>query len=260
MPVDAKTRGLQMLETLYPDPTVRAARAEELGDAGITTLGSHGLRQDDYSRHMNELAGQRAAVEAREKEATELYDSNKAWFDQKEKDLQELDRLRKQVGSGGGNGNNPPANPDPNAPKVVTAEDLAATERGAVAFFTELQALTLQHFQQFGEVLDTQQLLQDKRVQQIGLRGVYGDLHKDKITARAEAAKKAEEDKIRADERQKVLAEGARSHHPYPVRGNEPSTLDALETPGTNRPAVRTVDEMAAEYARLSAARTGAPA
>ncbi len=40
MAVDAKTRGLQVLETLYPDPTVRQARAEELGEAGIATLGT----------------------------------------------------------------------------------------------------------------------------------------------------------------------------------------------------------------------------
>lgn len=261
MAVDAKTRGLQVLETLYPDPTVRQARAEELGETGIATLGSHVLRQDDYSRSMNELTGQRTALTTKEQEAQALYESNKAWFDQKQAELEELARLRQQVAAGGGNGN---GTPQPTEPKVVTVEDLAKTladtERGAVAFINDLTDLKFQHFQQFGEVLDTTKLLTDKRVQQLGLIGVYREVYKSQLDAKAEQARQAAEQKIRDDERQKVLAESARSQHPYPIRGNEPGTLDALESARTgNPPVAKTVDEMAAEYARLGAARTGAP-
>lgn len=263
MPVDAKTRALQVLETLYPDPTVRAARQEELGETGLMTLGNNVLRQDEFSRSMNEVAGQRTALTTAEQAAKDLYEQNKAWFEQKQADLQELDRLRAQVAGGGGGNPNPNPNPNPD-PKVVTAESLAqtlaATEQGAVAFMDELTDLKLQHFQQFGEVLDTKRLLTDKRVQQLGLRGVYSEVHKAQLAERDEKIRKDAEEKIRADERQKVLQAQASTHHPYPTRGNEPSTLDRFEQPAGQAPAVRTVDEMAAEYARLSAARTGAPA
>lgn len=261
MAVDAKTRALQVLETLYPDPTVRAARQEELGETGLMTLGNNVLRQDDYSRHLNEVAGQRTAAETAAAQAQALYEQNKAWWDQKQEDLKELDRLRATVA-----GRQPdPANPDPKPdPKVVTieslAQTLAATEQGAVAFMDELTDLKLQHFQQFGEVLDTKRLLTDKRVQQLGLRGVYTEVHKDQLAARdAKIAKDAEE-KIRLDERTKVLQAQASTQHPYPVRGNEPSTLDRFERTGDQAPKVATVDDMAAEYARLSASRTGVPA
>lgn len=255
MAVDAKTRGLQVLETLYPDPTVRAARQEELGETGLVTLGSNVLRQDDYSRNMNELGTQRTAAETAKAEAEALYASNKAWFDQKQEELADYARLK----AGGGN---PNPNPDPaktGDPKVVTVESLAATiaatEQGAVAFFTELNTLSLQHFQQFGEVLDTQKLLTDKRVQQIGIRGVYADQHKAQLDQRADKLRLEAEEKIRADERQKIAVSQASQHHPYPVRGNEPSTLDRFERAADQAPKVATVDDMANEYARLSAAR-----
>lgn len=257
MAVDAKTRATQVLETLYPDPAVRQARSEELGEAGLLALGNNVLRQDEFSRSMNELGSQRTALTTKEAEATALYESNKAWYEQKQAELQELEQLRAQVaGNGGGN---PNPNPKPAEPKYLTAEDLAATERGAVAFIAEANALTLQHFQQFGEILDIQTLLADKRVQQVGLRGIYAEKHKAQLDARAEKLKQEAEDKIRLDERTKVLASQASQHHPYPVSGNEPSTLDAFERPTDQRPAMKTVDDMAAEYARLGAARTGAP-
>lgn len=258
MAVDAKTRGLQVLETLYPDPTVRQARAEELGEAGIATLGNHVLRQDDYSRQANELTAQRTAAQTAEQEAKALYEQNKAWWDQKQRDLQELDQLRQKVARGTAD----PADPaDPANPKLVTVEDLAKTladtERGAVAFFNDLNRLSLEHFQRFGEVLNTDALLQDKRVQQLGLRGVYAEQHKTQLEERAAAERKAAEDKIRADERTKVLAESASRFIPQTGRG-EPSTLDALEaTRSGQAPQVRSIDEMAAEYARLGAARAG---
>lgn len=251
MAVDAKTRGLQVLETLYPDPTVRAARQEELGETGLVTLGSNVLRQDDYSRNMNELGTQRTAAETAAAEAKALYDSNKAWFDEKQAELAELVALRAKVAG------NP--NPDPNAPKAepkyVTPEALADLERGAVAFMDELSDLKLQHFQQFGELLDARKLLQHPKVQQLGIRGVYAEVHKPQLDARAAKQAQEAEDKIRLDERTKVLAQSASQHHPYPIRGNEPSTLDRFERAPDQAPKVATVDDMANEYARLSAAR-----
>lgn len=256
MAVDAKTRGLQVLAELYPDSTVRAARETELGDAGLTALGNGVLRREDHSREMNELGSAKTAAAAAEAAAQALYESNKTWWDQKQTEIQELDRLR----AAGKTGVVDPTLATKPEPKYITAEQLAETERGAVAFFNDLNTLSMRHFQQFGEVLDTQALLSDKRVQQIGILGVYNDKHKPQLDARAAKIAQDAEDKIRLDERTKVLAATASQHHPYPVRGNEPSTLDRFERPSDQAPVAKTVDDMANEYARLSAVRTGSPA
>lgn len=261
MAVDAKAQGLQVLATLYPDQAVRDARVAELGDAGLTALGNSVLMRGDYSREMNELQTQRTALTTAEQAAKDLYESNKDWHAQKLADLQELDRLRAQIaGNPNPNPNPNPANPDP-AAKFVTPEQLADTERGAVQFFTELNALSLQHFQQFGEILDTQKLITDKRVQQVGLRGVYAEVYKPQLDARVLKQRQDAEAAVRLDERNRVLAERGASHFPQLVRSAEPSTLDAFERKATDQaPAVKTIDDMAAEYTRLQSTRTGTSA
>lgn len=258
--MDAITKGKQMLELLYPDATVREAQAQVIGEAGIKALGEHGLRQDDYSRQSNELATLRTAAQKADADAKALYEQNRTWFEQRKADLAELDTLRQQVA-----GRRPAADDDDPSPAtgLTKAEFEAAmqtTEQGAVAFMTDLTALAMEHFQRFNEVLDTRALLQDRRVQQLGLRGVYNDVHKARLDALAAKAAADAEQKIRNDERTKVLTEQASQRHTYPVRGNEPSTLDALEAARTGQtPKVAGVDDMVAEYARLSAARTGLP-
>lgn len=264
MAVDAKTRGAQVLAELYPDPTVRAAREAELGDAGLTALGNGVLRREDHSREMNELQTLRTAAETAKAEYEQLHGANKQWFEEQQANLQELERLRKQVAGNGGGNPNPNPNPSPAEPKVVTADALAATlaeqERGAVGFISATTKLALQHMQMFNEVLDIDALLADKRVQQIGILGVYREQHKAQLDARDAEIKKKAEDAIRLDERTKVLQQQNSNHVPYPVRGNEPSTLDALEQPPASRPAAATVDQMAEQYLRLQAGRIGAPA
>jgi len=94
-------------------------------------------------------------------------------------------------------------------------------------------------------------------VQQIGIVGVYREVHKPQLDARAAKLAADAEEKIRADERQKMAVSQASQHHPYPVRGNEPSTLDRFERTSDQAPKVATVDDMANEYARLSAVRSG---
>lgn len=256
MPKDARTRGIEALAELYPDPTVRAARTEELGDAGLLALGNQVLRQDDYSRQMND-------VNRVKTEAEQLYTANQAWWEQRQADLEELDRLRAQVkpgGNGTGTGN-PDPKPDPAKPAATTSitkeevdKIIADTERGAVAFFSDLNQLSLQHFQQFGEILDTNAILTDRRVQQIGIRGVYQDKFAPQLKAKADATEAARVEAIRQEERAKIRAEFSAQQHPYPIRGNDPSTLDGIQ-PNTSVTA-KSVDEMAVEYSRLAAARS----
>jgi autotransporter translocation and assembly factor TamB len=111
----------------------------------------------------------------------------------------------------------------------------------------------MEHYAQFGKVLDANLLLKDKRVQQLGIRGVYQDVFKEDLAAKAKAAEDAKIEVIRKEERDKIRAEMANAQAPYPVTGNEPSTLDALEAAraGTQVPVGKTVEQMAGEYVRL---------
>lgn len=258
---DAKTAGSQFLaDILAKLPAELQGKAKEAFEhadaaAALEAIGQGTLRQADYSRQANELKTKETELEAWHSELN-------TWYAGKKEALSEYEKLK----------TNPQPTPDPADPtrrpaapavdtsKLISREDfdrtLADTERGAVAFFSELNALSLAHYQQFGEVLDTNTLLQDKRITQIGLKGVYQDVHKTQLDAKAEEARKKAEDAIRADERAKVTATLASTQHPYPVRGNEPSALDAIEASRAGTPVVpKSVDDMAAEYARLGASR-----
>lgn len=262
--LDPKTAGSQFLaDVLAKLPAEQQAQAKALfEDAGaaaaLEVIGQGVLRQSDYSRQANEL-------KTKETELETWHQSLTGWYEGKQAELAELPTLREKVKGLGTPDPTDPTHRQPAAPvvdpaKYVSKEDfdktLADTERGAVGFFSQLNALSLKHYQQFGEILDTDQLLQDKRIVQLGLQGVYAEVHKEQLDQKAaEAAKKAE-DAIRADERAKTLAAAAATQHPYPVRGNEPSTLDVLEAARSgSAPVHKSVDDMAAEYARLGAGR-----
>lgn len=230
--------------------------------AAIKLLGESALRQADYSRNS-------AAAQEAQRKATALYDSNTEWFQSKQAELQELDTLRAKLAElDGADPVRKPAAGDPPTPhkpgsnpdlisRTELQSILADTERGAVGFIAESNLLALQHYKEFGEILNITDLLTDKRVQQIGLSGVYRDRFKEQLSAKASAAAAARDDKIRQEEREKVQREMASSTSPYPIRGNEPSTLDALEAIQAGKaPVVKSVSDLAAEYARLSAQRT----
>lgn len=220
-------------------------------EAGLEEIEKAQLRQEDYSRLSNETAAEKKKFE-------DLYGSNVTWFESKKAELAELDDLRKKVTGGTGD----PAKPVVATPTAVTKEEfeatLAATERGALGFIAESNALTLKHYQQFGEILDIRELLADKRIQQIGIQGVYADRFKDQIKAKVDAAQATRDEALRKEGEERVRATQRGQHQAYPVRGNEPSTLDALDAVGGKAPAVKSVDEMAGEYERLGTTRSGA--
>lgn len=260
---DAKTVGSTFLaEVIGKLPAALQAQAKTIFDAAeaapaIEHVGNGALRQSDYSRTLTDAQAKVTEVET-------WKGSLDTWFESKKTDLEELAARRAGTFRATGDPVDP-AKPAPVVPPVdtsafVSRKDFESvmdqTERGAVAFFSELNRLGLQHYQQFNEVLDTEALMKDPRLSKgVSLREVYQDLHKEQIAAKAKAASDAAEAQIRKDEREKVQREMAGSQHPYPVRGNEPSTLDALEVPADKRPAVASVDDMAAELARLGGAR-----
>ncbi len=248
-------------------PESQRAQAEAVfaaaeAESALEVLGTGALAQPEINRRFDDLKKKETELDGWHAQLTE-------WFEQKKTDLTELDALRGSRADASASANGRSASGQAtnghqsglDASKFISREDfektLGDTERGALTFFNELNRLSFRHFQTFGEVLDTTPLLQDRRLRDLGLDGVYKDLHKDQLAQKAEAARLAEIEKIRGEERTKLQAELAATHHPYPVRGNEPSTLDGIEAAQAGKqPQAKTIDDMVAEYTRLSAART----
>jgi hypothetical protein len=261
MAKDAKTVGSTFLaEVLAKLPEAERAKAQEVfagaaAEAALVALGEGALRQSDYSRASNEIRQKEAEVDTYKGQLD-------TWFAEKKPILEEVEVLRAKVAG------QPPVVPPvvpPAAPafdpsKFVSPEALTktleATERGALQFIIESNKLAQQHFKDFGEPLDLAPLVQHKQVQQLGLDGVYRLVHAEQIATRATAAADAAREAIRKEEREKLQAEMARAQTPYPVRGNEPSTLDAIEAARAGTaPTIRTIDDMANEYIRLGGTR-----
>lgn len=235
-------------------------------DGVVDFIGDGTLRQSDYSTRMNEL---QTATQANDQFRASL----DAWYAERQAALAEADRIK----AAGGVVVPPVGTPAPAAPaapvklpdNVVTTDHFERTldqvERGAVSFFSQLNVISIRHLQQFGEVLDTDTLLKDPRLAKgAKLEDVYKDVHKDKLQAKADEARLAGENAIRADERAKVQAELAQRVNPsYVGPSAEPSSLDLLEAArrggGTTTPPVpASVEQMAAEFTRLQQQRLGA--
>jgi len=227
-------------------------------EARLIELEEGGLRQADYSKLSAEAQKAKQQFDA-------LYAQNMDWFETRKADLAELDTLRQKVAAGDPNPH--PPNPTPTTipadaiTKKQLEDHLATMERGAVGFIAESNVLALKHYKDFGEVLNITELLADPRVQQIGLQGVYQAKFAEQIKTKADAAQAARDEALRKEGADKARAELAASRHPYPVVGNEPSSLDALEAAQAGqKPTVKSLDDIAAEYSRLSTSRMGASA
>lgn len=225
-------------------------------ETAIEGLEANGLRQSEFSKLSDEAAAAKKAFDAKLAE-------NIAWYNDRKAALGEVDTLRaenaelKAKGNGTGEGEHDKPFKLPEG--LVYKKDVEELERGAVGFIAEANVLALKHYKDFNEILNITDLMKDPRVQQIGIQGVYADKFKDQIAAKAKAAKDASDEALRKEGYEKARAEQANQHHPYPVVGNEPSVLDGIEAARAGKQvAARSVDEMAAEFARLNAVRAGA--
>ena len=221
-------------------------------EAAIEEMEKGTLRQSDYSKLANEADAAKAKFNA-------LYASNTEWFAEKEAALAEVDTLRAKMIEAEKRGTTPADLPADLIRKTDLDKILSETERGAVGFIAEANGLTMKHFKEFNEILDINALLADKRVQQIGLKGVYQDQFKEQIAAKAKAAADAQAEAFRKEGYDRARTELVNSKSPYPVMGNEPSALDAIEaTRSGAAPVLKTVDDYASEYARLTGVRATA--
>lgn len=230
-----------------------AFTAPEAADA-LTLLGDSALARTDYSRSMDEI---------KVKEDTLAADYNKlnTWFAEKKTDLDAYDKIKK--------GGTPPPT-DPNAPpaldptKFITVEsfgkEMNLQQRQAADYLALQNVLTLKHYDDFKEILDTRDLLADanlgKQKKDGGVYGLIDAYHtkfSDRLTKRDQDAEttrinKLVEDRL-VEERRKSPAQA------FPIKG-APSPLDLLE-PGapTIDPTAHTAAAAADEYARLQSAR-----
>lgn len=237
---------------------VKTFADSEQGKALIEYLGEHGLRQDEFSRKLDEnRAQQQAAKVAQEAADAEMARLNE-WYATRQAALAEYDRLKAEYDrlAQASTGQPPPKVPpalDPS--KFVTIDQLKEVEQEALAVMTLVPFLSAKHYAEFGEVLDPKALLAHPKVREVGIGGVYEEVYKDRYAQKAQQAATVKEEQIRADERAKVLKESAQ--FPYPVRPTSGigSPLDALEAKQENS---SLVEAAAAEYERLQSLRTTA--
>lgn len=254
---------LQSVLSKISDPGLKQQAEQVFANAAIQTeIGGGVLGQSEVDRQLQELRTKEtdlqtktAELDDRETRLTTWHDQLTTWYGEK-KDLMEIGAEAKKAGFD-------PKNPNANAGKggkvelpanVVTEDklnEIIAGERSSfLGFSLEQNQLMKRHYETFGKLLDVEPLLRHPEIKNRGLAGVYEIVHKDALEAKATNDQKAAEDKIRADERAKVLA-GNQMPYPLPTGAGSGSPLDALETKG-NAPVV---DAAVAEYARLQAAR-----
>jgi hypothetical protein len=229
-------------------------------EASLIALEEGGLRQADYSRLS-------AEAQATKKQFDDLHAKNLAWFTERQAALEEVDSLRARLASGEvkpqpATGEQPPKLPEGLITKKELQEILNQTERGAVGFIAEANVLAIQHYRDFGEILNVTELATDPRAQQIGIQGVYREKFKEQIATKAKAAEDAKAEAFRVEGEKRAMERLQQQRGPgYPVVGNEPSSLDAIETAirsGDGKLKPLTDDYLAQEYARLSSTRAGA--
>lgn len=202
-------------------------------------LGEGTLRQDEFSRRLD-------AVNTRATEQQTWWEANQP--------LAALGAKAKELGFDPARTTPPPASglTTPALPDdVVRREDLTR-EAGEFASFTMgIQQLGLNHFKEFGEVLDLQALAADPRAKTIGIRGVY---EASVATRRAEAQKVARDVEVAklVEEGVKTrLREGGNPNFPSSRAIPAGSPLDALEPVKSTGAGV---DELVDEYNALVAA------
>ncbi len=217
-------------------------------------VASHVLRQEDYSRSMNEGA---EATTKKQGELDALVASLQGergrldeWWKVNEPVLKEA-KLLKDAGKWPGSPTptpvptvvdplKPAPTPTPvlvDANRPLTQADLDARLKQfgeeALPIMSMIPKLSLEHFKTFEEVLDVDTLTKHPKLPELGLMGVYQEVYKeklDKIVADAETAKiDAAKDEGRKEAREEILKS---SGPPYAFMGQTPTApIDLLAQP-----------------------------
>lgn len=237
----AKTKaeiGQEFLEeviTKLPADQQAVARQAFANAGGVIDLvGERVMLRSDYSSQSDALREQQEEI-LRQKQALDTWrEQLRTWAATKEQEL--AARVKDPIKPAA---SDPPPTKDPmKDPTAITGvskdEVFALAEtlgKNTVSFVTELFQLQADHARMFpGDTFDPAVLLSHPHVKEVGLRGAYTDVFKEKLTAKATADAAAKEAQIRQDERQKVLAEvGTTKVMPFPIPGGDTSPLAVLE-------------------------------
>lgn len=217
---------------------------EKAPEEALQFLGEHVLRQDDYSREMDDLRKLRQATETWRGDLSKWQTDHETELTEGQKAIARLKELEAKPGDGGGTGD---PGPNPKPPTVdlsgyVRREDvdkLLIEQAGRLTgystnFGAYMARLVAQHQKEFGgEILDTDSLVNYCRENNLRIdQGGYDSFVHSK---RDEAAKKRHEEDLKAAEERgfrRALSEGS-SDLPFPtsggtVGGGEHMTLAGL--------------------------------
>ena len=240
-------------------PEAHRGQAQELftvlgsAEAVATYITDHALRQKDYSRVMNEAT--EAKTKAASESATVMESLNAerqrldGWY---EVNAPVLKQAKAMMDEGKWPGD-PAKQLDPNArpvldpaadpskvasPTALTTADLdkrfAKFGQDAVPVMLLIPTLMAEHGQRFkGEILNMDPLINHPKVGDLGLRGVYELVYKEKLEAIETQTRETHEEALREEGRLEVRETALKaSGPPYAFDGQVPSTpLDILEQP-----------------------------
>ena len=267
MAVDIKAFIAQVLGKIA-DPGLKAQAEVVFNNADVQAQLKDGVAgQSEIDRQLADLRTKaeaatqaKADLDARETALGKWHTDLTGW----RKDNEELVAVGAEAKKAGWKpGTLPPAN-QPNAgelPAGVMTEEMylertATMEQAFLGFQSAQNDLMRRHFATFGEILDVTPLLKHPEIRTLGLDGVYAQLHKEALAAKATEAQKKHDDDIRADERQKVAAANAQLPYPLGQPGvSSGSPLDAIGKAPDPAVVGSVVDRATAEYTRLQAAR-----
>lgn len=238
------TLGKQFLEEL-------AGKLPEALRGNLTTIISSpeaqaaldhvGSRVSPLDEDRQRLTEQRQALEARETRLNTWHGQLDGWRKTKEDEFTERERkLSTREGGGNGTGDPPPRTGDSTGASMTKEEiqrtvldALGQREAGYIQYVADATRFAAFHLQNFKEPLDVLSLVRHEKIGELGIRGVYELVHKDKLDKMTADAAKAAEDAIRADERSKMTRESP-VDMPYPI--GEGSPLDVLTMDAATRP------------------------
>jgi hypothetical protein len=229
------------VKAIFEDPEAKDA---------VVVIGDGVLARPDYSKKMNDLQAEKAALTEKFTELNTWYEANQVALTEYKTMKPEYERLK------GGT-------PDPLKPIDPRQAALdVVNEAGAeyVQVSAWLADKSQEHKDMFGERVSLQELVRNPKlgkpiVGQPGRVFSLADAYTEKYGERVAAKQQELHDKAINDEVEKRLGEERKklATQPFPLRGEPPSVLDALQTKDGS--ATHTLDTAVNEYERLQQAR-----
>lgn len=219
-------------------PDALRANAEALlsspeAQAALETVGSRVSPLDEERQRLNSLKTQLDGTSAK---LTAWRGNLETWAKGKEDEFTEREKKITERGPGGA-----PAGDLPPAGDGVTKESLGKTisefvaprEAAFVQYVADATNFSTFHLKHFNEPLDVSAIVRHPEIGNLGFRGVYEQLHKEKLDKMQSDAKLAERAAIKDEVRKELIGERP-VDMPYPIA--EGSPLDALAVPADKRP------------------------